>query len=66
MSEVDHDWRNILARKSNKWILLFDLRRKLLAALDFLKKKNNFERPVDALAENGKSLSYWQLEIKRC
>ena len=28
--------------------------------------KNNSERPVDGLAENGKLLSYWQLEIKRC
>ena len=29
-------------------------------------EENNSERPVDALAENGKLLTDWQLEIKRC
>ena len=29
-------------------------------------RPNNSERPIDALAVNGKSLTYGQLEFKRC
>ena len=29
-------------------------------------ERNNSERPVDALAVNGKLLTYGQLEFKRC